>query len=381
MLAVASAENVKWVNSEELNVLFSIPESCTTRYSSSDQGLYVYAGEEGAVPYVLIVSRTDNLRFKNPEGYLGETYPNYMISRYGGETTCDPVRSYTFGGKTMLGARYTYRVDNYRLEQLKLIEIGTDRDMEYTVKYLEGEDKAVLALMDTISGSMQADSGDRIMPSGSTPSPATVPGDDARTGDDALSAAGNAKAEPSASGTVLVPDQVEETADTQNGVYHAGIMDLDRIESGGYFTVRLYREVTYPADRVEALKAGDRVQVNGTVYTVDSMVRHEGGVLELIPREEIYGYIVFTGKNGRYAVIVDDETLWELLTDVKIWMPLANNFSFAWLEVDETATVYDADGFVDLVNRDGLGELTPGHTTVQFEGGLLMTVLYTDLGM
>ena len=94
--------------------------------------------------------------------------------------------------------------------------------------------------------------------------------------------------------------------------------------------------------------------------------------------EEIYGYIVFNGKNGRYTVMVDDETVTAFVSEVKVWMPLANDFAFAWVEASDEATVYDADSFASLIRRGEIAELTPGHTTVQFQDGLLMAILYTD---
>lgn len=355
LMTAASAENTKLVNCDELGIVLSIPESCTTKYSSSDRGLYVYAEEEGAIPYVLIVPRTESMRFKDPEGYLNQGYKDYMVKQYGASLTdTSPAKAFEFGGKTMLGARYGYTVDAHQLEQLKLIEIGTDSDMEYTVKYLKGEDKAVLSLMEAVASSLETDNGDRLMPS-ATESRELVP----------------------SSMSVLQPDE-PGAADTQNGVFRAEVTDLDRLDNGGYFTVRLYRNVTYPADRVEALQAGDRVEVNGTVYTVKSMVRHESNVIELIPEEEIYGYIVFKGQNGRYSVLADDETVTAFITEVKVWMPLANDFAFAWVEGNDEATVYDADSFASLIRRGEMAELTPGHTTVQFQDGLLMAILYTE---
>ena len=355
LLTAACAENTKLVNCDELGIVLSIPENCTTKYSSSARGLYVYAEEEGAIPYVLIVPRTESMRFKDPEGYLNQGYKDYMIKTYGkGQTEMSPAKSYEFGGKTMLGARYGYTVDGHPLEQLKLIEIGTDSDIEYTVKYLKGEDKAVLSLMDAVAFSLQTDNGDRLMSSGTE------------------------IREPLPSSTsVLQPDE-PGAADTQNGTFRAEVTDLDRLDNGGYFTLRLYQNATYPAERVEALQAGDRVEVKGTVYTVKSMVRHEPNVIELIPEEEIYGYIVFNGKNGRYTVMVDDETVTAFVSEVKVWMPLANDFAFAWVEASDEATVYDADSFASLIRRGKMAELTPGHTTVQFQDGLLIAILYTD---
>ena len=360
MLAMASAENEKWVNCGELAILISIPESCTTKYSSSDRGLYVYAGEEGAVPYVLIVPRTESLRFRNPEKYLNETYRDYMAGKYGSSAGRMTLAAQAeIGGKKMLCARYAYKVGQHSLEQMKLIETGAERDIEYTVKYLQGEERAVLPVMEAIARSLQTDNGDHLPPSVSSPAADTV-------------------SVPPA-GTVLMPES-PAPADTENGVYQAEVTELDRIMEGGFFTVRLYAAEIYPADQVEALRAGDRVQVNGNVYTVKSMIPHDEGTLELIPEEEIFGYIVFNSRNGSYTVMVDDETVRTHLTDVKIWMPLANNFSFASIEGSGDAVVYDADAFVSLVNREEIGELTPAHTTVQFEGGLLMTILYTEYG-
>ena len=143
----------------------------------------------------------------------------------------------------------------------------------------------------------------------------------------------------------------------------------------------LYVQDIYAADQVWALQEGDRVEVNGTVYTVKSLQPEQDGRRELYVQEEFDGYIAFekTSKTACVALVND----WVPCTKVgteKIMMPLANKFTYAWLDQDgEIGGTLDADGFVSMVtNDDTAPALNQYNTMVQFENGLLMMIGHQD---
>ena len=168
--------------------------------------------------------------------------------------------------------------------------------------------------------------------------------------------------------------------DNQNGTYWARIRDTDRIMSGGFFTAELYVQDLYALDQVWALQEGGRVEVNGKVFTVKSLQPEEDGRRELYTREENDGYIVFAKTSNTACIALVND--WVPCTRVgaeKIMMPLANNFSFLWMQGDEDATVYDADSFVSLVaNEETAPVLNQYNTMVRFENGLLMMIGHQD---
>ena len=192
-----------------------------------------------------------------------------------------------------------------------------------------------------------------------------------------IAAAGLASAED-----VLMPDMAPAQINTAGGAYWADIADADKILDGGYFSLKLYVQSSYPAEKVEALKPGDKVQVNGQVFTVSELHEAEPELYELIPRESYDGYIVFQKKtDSSYTALVNDWVPCTYVGDLKIMMPLANDFSLSWFG-GEDETVLDADGFVNTMS-DGFSVQYFNHynTMVRFEGGLLTGILHTDYPM
>ncbi len=347
LCAFAAAEpGLKEVRCEEEGFSTKIPSDAEASYTKNT-GLQIFAEKAGYVPYAIVSRRPAEMKLKDPVNYLNNVFREHMENQYGEDSLgMNPCRGWEIGGKTLLGARYYYKVRNTRLCLLRLVEAREDGDVEYTAKFIDGSDEAVMNALDAAVRHY------RPYGSGSPGAP-----------------------------EALRPAEIPSgSADTSNGVFWARIKDADRILAGGYFTVGLYAQDLYPADRLEALQPGDAVLVNGRTYTVKSFAQRGDGEYELIPQEEVYGYIAFRKTSGgAYTAVMDDWTPCTHLTDVKIMMPLPYKFSFAWISGDESAKVYDADAFVSLMTDGESAELlTQYNTMIQFEDGLLTMIIHTD---
>ena len=318
-------------------------------------GLVIYTDVPGYIPYVIVSRRPLDMKFSNPTNYLSNVYREYLEGKHE-DTGTNPARTWEIGGKQLLGARYTYHLGEYQIWHLQLIEIRDGGDVEYTAKYVDGQGEATLAALDAAVRWYQED------------------------GEGADSPA--ATAAPGAGILEPIADPGAEV-DTKNGVYWARITDLDHILDGGFFTAELYEQEKFDAASVEALKAGDRVRLNGTVYTVSSLARpwwkSTETEWELIPEETLPegSWIGFEkGEGDFYYGVMDNYRTTYYLTDVPVWMPLPYAFSFVYIVNENDVTVFDADKFVEFA-KDGdefVDDLGPESTVIQFEDGLVTRI-------
>lgn len=356
MICGAAAEDAwKDFNCAEEQFTTKVPAAAASRYET-DNGLVVYTEHEGYIPNLTVHRRTGESKFKNPTNYLNNVYREYLENKYGDDSRgMNPAKTWEVGGKELLGARYMYMIGEVSVVQEVLIEVRDAGDVEYIVKYIDGEGDAVLAAREEAVRNYRETDADE---------PADEP-----------------EPQPAAGG-VLTPVDVSNTlVDNQNGTYWAHITDTDRIMDSGYFTVELYVQDLYAADKAWALQPGDKVQVNGMTYTVKSLQPEQDGRRELYVEEDIPGYIAFKKTSNTACVAVMDD--WVPCTKVgeeKIMMPLANDFNYTWLDQDgEIGGTYDADQFVTMVtNADSAPALRQYNTMIQFENGLLMKIAHQD---
>lgn len=329
-----------------------IPVGAAAVYDPNN-GLTVYTEKEGSIPYVIVHRRTPEQKFSNPANYLNNVYREHMENKYTDQYLgmVGIAKDREIGGKQLLTAEYWFKVGKYTVVQLVMIEIRDAGDVEYIVKYVKEKKEATMIALDAIVRYYRE-----------TDTEASAPA-------------------PTTEKEILKPADVSNTlVDNQNGTYWARIRDTDRIMSGGFFTAELYVQDLYALDQVWALQEGDRVEVNGKVFTVKSLQPEEDGRRELYTREENDGYIVFAKTSNTACIALVND--WVPCTRVgaeKIMMPLANHFTFLWMQGDEDATVYDADSFVSLVaNEETAPVLNQYNTMVRFENGLLMMIGHQD---
>lgn len=150
-LSCAAADD-EWADCTCTEQQFStrIPLSGTSGYDDKAKGLKIYTDVPGYIPFVIVSRRPMDMKFSNPENYLNNVYREYMENSYGGDCLgMNPAKTWEIGGKQLLGARYMYKIGEYTVIQLQLIEVREAGDVEYTAKFIEGEDAATMAALDT----------------------------------------------------------------------------------------------------------------------------------------------------------------------------------------------------------------------------------------
>ena len=339
-----------------------VPLSGTAGYENNT-GLVIYTDVPGYIPYVIVNRRPMDKKFSNPVNYLNNVYREYLEEKHEDLST-SPAETLETDGRKLLGARYTYRIGQYTVCHMQLIEIRDGGDVEYTAKYIEGEDAATMAALDAAVRYYRETDTEGTDP----PSP--------KKGEET----------PETSGPVLEPVSAAGTeADLQNGTYWARITDTEHITDGGFFTVELYESDRYAAGDVENLKPGDRVKLNGQIYTVRTFQpwMSREGVYQLTPEEAFDGWMGFEkGEGDFYYGTVGDWHVSSFVTDTTVFMPLANDFVFVYAVSENDVTRFDADRFVSLLSGKEAWlreeELTEDCTAVRFTDGLLTAIVHRE---
>ncbi len=351
--STATAEDWTEYTCGEESFSLRVPVAANVRYEEGS-GLVIYTGTAGKIPYAVFTRRPLELKFKNTEGYLNNVYREYLKEKYGDSFLgMNPAKMWEAGGKELRGARYMYKVGEYTVVQLKLLDIRDAGDVEYTVKYVEGEDASVMAAVNEA----------------------------VRTYREAESSAGTGGTDqPQFKKSVLVPADVSGTEiNKQSGVYWARIQNADRISDGGYFTADLYVADTYSLQDISNLQEGDQVQMIGQIWTVDAVLPEEDGKREIRVKEEFDGYFVFQkASETTCTLLVNDWVPSRFISREKVMLPLPNAFSYVKMENTGDTTVYDADSFIDLLIRDGTGGWTRYNTLLGFGDGLVSYIIHSD---
>ena len=309
-----------------------------TAYDRENGALTIYAGEKGAVPYVRIFRRQDQL--KNPEDYLNRQYAEAMIKTYG-ETETEPCADYEIGGKKLLMARYHFADKNGRkLTRMICVERREDGDVEYHAIYPRGEESTILkTLEETI----------RWYSPWKEPEPVTL------------------------TGRTVSPLPIPENLDTENGEFPIMLEDLKQV-GNGYFTAALYWEDRYAAAEVESLQPGDQVVVHGKTVTIGEIDPHDGEYEILSPDETEFSYCVFEkAQDGNYIVVMDDWTPVTLAARVRVDFPPSENTIFYDVPGGMDPVPWTREELLDMLTDTENGDtmFSPYNTTATIENGLI----------
>ena len=151
LILCADAEE-QWANYTCAEQQFStkIPVSGTAGYNDQQKGLVIYTDVPGYIPYVTISRRPMDKKFSNPFNYLNNVYREYMENTYGDRYLgmYGTAKKRDIGGKQLISAEYRFKVGDYTVVQLQLIEVRDAGDVEYTVKYIDGKGDVTLAVLD-----------------------------------------------------------------------------------------------------------------------------------------------------------------------------------------------------------------------------------------
>lgn len=358
----AMAEDYADYICNEENFKTRIPLAGSSGYEKNN-GLVIYTDMPGYIPYVIVHRRSLDKKFNNPMNYLNNVYREYLEGKHE-DTATDPAKKWEIGGKELIGARYMYKIGKYTVVHVQLIEIREAGDVEYTAKYIQGEDTATMAALDAAVKYYQETDTDAV------DQPGTLTGEKL----------------PKAAAPVLEPISFAGTeVNLDNGIYWAKITDTKHIMDGGYFTVELYESDQYAAAGVEALKPGDKVKLGENVYTVQNIQKwlDNDDVLWMQPEEKFNGWLGFEkGGDDFYYGTIGSWHVSSYVSDIQIRMPLANAFVFAYVVGDDDITLFNADKFVSLLFDDDPWlkeeELTEDCTAVQFTDGLLTAIVHEE---
>jgi hypothetical protein len=133
-----------------------IPLNALTDYRDEKGmvGMITYLNVPGFPPFVMAHRRPMEGKFKNPQGYLNNTYREFLEEKYPNDSIgINPAKIWEIGGKELIGAKYTLQNKEYDLTtfQLQLIEIRDGGDVEYTAMYNpEDDEELVMKTLNTI---------------------------------------------------------------------------------------------------------------------------------------------------------------------------------------------------------------------------------------
>ena len=296
-----------------------VPDGAAVTYEEGT-GLMIYTEHAGKIPYAIVSRRPMNMKFTNPGGYLNNVYREHLEEKYGSDFLgMNPASMMEVGGKQLPGAKYMYKVGEYTVVLLKLLDIRDAGDVEYTIKYVYGDDLSVMAAINEAVRTYQET--------------------------DVPAAAGGTE-QPETQKAVLRPAEVsEDTADTENGNFWVRIMNEHKIDDGGYFTADLYEADTY----------------------------------SLQVKEEFDGYFAFQPVTETTCTLVVND--WVASTPVgrkKIMLPLPDAFACVKLESSGDQTVYDAESFIELLLNGDAKNWTRYNTLISFSDGLAAYVIHAD---
>lgn len=342
------------------NSPFSTKVNVASRCEADVGILRVWTGSENDIPYVLIVLYPTTI--DDPFEYIKEMTTPIMQEGYE-VLDYEEYAAYDIGGKSLPAGWYLYKDDHGQLiERIQIVDSTGRFPVIFDAKYLQGQGDATLQALDTTIRYSRIKTDDTVAkPTDLTGNDRADTGDVQRTKD------------------VLRPVQIAwGDPDTQNGTYWVKISDTDKIFNGGFFTASLYEQDRYDLSGIEGLSAGDRVQVNGHIFTVDKVMEHDGGNIEIIPKEELYGYIVFKKQENDYLAMVDGWTPVTFVADYKVMLPLPDDFSYISIEGGKDTVMYDWESFVSLLTGSNPPDLNPYNTAIGFQDDLVMTIVHSD---
>ena len=119
-------------------------------------GLYLNAAGGTGIPYVLIYRTGDVLG--EPGEYIREQWTPHMQEQYGDDLVAVvEYEYYDVGGKQLPAGKYSYRLQGYIIDALRIIESTPEGTVIYTAKYIQGEGDETLEALDTAVRYMQQD--------------------------------------------------------------------------------------------------------------------------------------------------------------------------------------------------------------------------------
>lgn len=167
--------------------------------------------------------------------------------------------------------------------------------------------------------------------------------------------------------------------DLNNGQYYLKLKDLDRIAEEGWFTAALYVHPLYPAEQIRALAPGDTFRADGMKYTVEDayLCGPEGPedltYYEVVSSGPAAGYTFVPEGTDTYSLIIDDWHTVEPVGEVRITLPLPEDFSYTEYEDSGENLPKGAQEFLYNITSWG-DEFLPYNTSCTMKDGKLSSI-------
>ena len=170
-----------------------------------------------------------------------------------------------------------------------------------------------------------------------------------------------------------------EDYDLNNGEYLLGLKDLDRIAEEEWFTAALYVRPAYDAVQVEALAPGDTLWVREQAHTVEDVIPagpDDPGIVEVY-LADTSSCILVSDKTGGYNLMIDDWFVVEPVGEVRVTLPLPQEFSYVEYADGEDNQPEGAQSFLFRLPIWGK-DFLPYNTRCTMKDGQLVYVFRTS---
>ena len=143
------------IESKEMGCSFKADPSFKWDFKEGT-GITVYTEHEGSIPYV-IVYQGEDLIAESYE-YIKEQFTPYMQQKYDSDLVeYTEYEEYEIGGRKLPAGLYTYRLQGYQVDMLRIYDSTGKRTVSYTAKYIQGHGEETLKALDNAVRTFKAE--------------------------------------------------------------------------------------------------------------------------------------------------------------------------------------------------------------------------------
>ena len=147
-------EELQTVSCPEMGFSLKCLPEYVTAYDDAE-GVTIYTENEGYIPYVMVYSSGDVL---DPVEYIEEMFTPHIIDQYGPNLiSYDEYDTYAIGGKQVAAGIYSYFLQGYIIDLIRVYDVIDGRGVSFTAKYIQDEREATLNALDLAVSSYVSD--------------------------------------------------------------------------------------------------------------------------------------------------------------------------------------------------------------------------------
>ena len=138
--------NLSVIQCPELGFSFKADPSYPFDYQAGT-GISLYTENKGSIPYIIVYQGEDKLA--EPFEYIQEQFTPHMKKQYGENLlSYAEYESFEIGGRLLPAGVYTYRLQGYLIDMIRIYDSTGPQTVAYTAKYIQGRGDATLAALD-----------------------------------------------------------------------------------------------------------------------------------------------------------------------------------------------------------------------------------------